>query len=218
MTNPPFRFLGRANDNGNWSVSALLTRSILPGNFPRRRPYDVAMRYLAAVVFLVAGLAAADTSAPPRTVEKSPKPRRVKAMYPVKPKVREPEKIEKREERVNDGPPEVLEGEVAGVLGGVPDGVVAGPPPEPIIPPRPVDDNVMPAYPPEARASGKPATVTLQVTVGTRGNSMGAWVREGEEPFASAAVAAANKWRFTPATRGGKPVIAGITMTVSFKP
>ncbi len=58
----------------------------------------------------------------------------------------------------------------------------------------------------------------LAVTVESDGAVREAVVEEGNEPFASAAVAAARTWRFEPATRDGRPITAKIRVEVLFRP
>src|SRR5687767_9332274 len=62
-------------------------------------------------------------------------------------------------------------------------------------------------YPEGARGD---ALVVLMLTVGREGQVETVRAIEGEEPFASAATAAASAWRFEPARRRGQPVAARI--------
>src|SRR6185295_16199185 len=71
------------------------------------------------------------------------------------------------------------------------------------------------AYP---EGATKSATVVLEVEVDTAGNVTTARVVYGEEPFATAAVRAADDWRFSPARRAGKPIAVRIRYTVQFEP
>jgi len=64
----------------------------------------------------------------------------------------------------------------------------------------------------------KSATVVLEVEIDVAGNATAARVVYGEEPFASAAVRAAEDWRFSPARRAGKPIAVRIRYTVQFEP
>ena len=69
-------------------------------------------------------------------------------------------------------------------------------------------------YPEGARGE---ALVVLMVTVGRDGAVEAARGIEGEEPFASAATAAALTWKFEPARRQGQPVAARIRFEVRFR-
>jgi TonB family protein len=60
--------------------------------------------------------------------------------------------------------------------------------------------------------------VTLRLTVEADGSVSEAIVDEGGEPFAAAALTAANRWRFDPATRDGVPVRARIRVEIAFHP
>jgi len=62
------------------------------------------------------------------------------------------------------------------------------------------------------------ATVALELTLTKSGEVSGARAIEGDEPFASRAVAAAKAWKFSPATRDGQPVAAKIRFLVRFVP
>ncbi len=81
-----------------------------------------------------------------------------------------------------------------------------------ITPPRPIDTASV-VYPPGAHVD---AAVVLEVTVDVEGHVAGADAIEGEEPFASAALAAARTWTFVPAQRAGKAVSARIRLRVEF--
>ncbi len=58
----------------------------------------------------------------------------------------------------------------------------------------------------------------LRITVDRDGHVREASVLEGDEPFASAALAGVHDARFEPATRGGHPVAATIRLRVDFTP
>ena len=92
-------------------------------------------------------------------------------------------------------------------------------------PAPPADPLGVPVMPPRQRAAAAAqypegatgdAVVVVIVTVGLDGNVDDVKVATGDEPFATAAVAAAKTWTFDPATRDGKPVAARIKMEVSF--
>jgi TonB family protein len=83
-----------------------------------------------------------------------------------------------------------------------------------VVPPRPITAPAAP-YPDGAHGD---ATVTLDVVVGRDGTITSGRVAEGEEPFASAALAAMPSWRFEPATRDGAPMAARIRVRIEFHP
>jgi TonB family protein len=68
-----------------------------------------------------------------------------------------------------------------------------------------------------AGAQGE-ADVALELTLSADGAVTKAVASDGVEPFASAAVAAAQGWKFQPATRDGKPLAAKIRFLVHFVP
>ena len=61
------------------------------------------------------------------------------------------------------------------------------------------------------------AEVVLELVIAQDGSVSDVRVREGDEPFASAARIAVGRWQFTPATRDGIPIRARITAKVSFR-
>lgn len=69
------------------------------------------------------------------------------------------------------------------------------------------------AYPPGASGD---ASVTLILTLDKEGRVRSSEVEAGDEPFATAAKDTALGWRFTPATREGRPVAAKIRFAVTF--
>lgn len=60
------------------------------------------------------------------------------------------------------------------------------------------------------------ADVILVLVIGRDGAVRSVDIDRGEEPFASAAKAAAMTWRFSPGTRGGEPINAKIKMVITF--
>ena len=93
--------------------------------------------------------------------------------------------------------------------------------PKPVTPPAPI---FMPTaistpleYPVDAQSQGE-ASVALELTLSAQGDVTHAVAIEGDEPFASRAVAAAKTWKFQPATRDGKPIAAKIRYLVRFVP
>jgi TonB family protein len=82
----------------------------------------------------------------------------------------------------------------------------------PVMPPRQRGTSAV-DYP--AGASGDGAVVLI-VTVDSDGSVADVKPASGEEPFVTAAVAAAHTWKFDPATRDGAPVAARIKMEIDF--
>jgi TonB family protein len=81
-----------------------------------------------------------------------------------------------------------------------------------IVPPRPLSP-LHADYPTGAQGD---AQVVLIITVNADGTVRSARAAEGDEPFASAAVAAAAGFRFAPATRDGQPIAASIRAEIRF--
>ncbi len=99
----------------------------------------------------------------------------------------------------------------------------AGAPPEPydspseVVPPRLLHFESAP-YPSQAQKQGLEASVVLQIEVGLDGKVKEVQVREtAGNGFDEAAVAAAKRFVFEPATRGGSPVAARILYRYEFK-
>lgn len=86
------------------------------------------------------------------------------------------------------------------------------PPPPEIVPPR-AEVTEAPYYPEGARGD---AVVVIELTVRRDGGVEKLAVVSGEEPFAAAALEAAAKFRFTPATRDGAPVAVRIRWELRF--
>jgi protein TonB len=91
-----------------------------------------------------------------------------------------------------------------------------------IIPPRPVagiDGNLAPSYPESARRRGEQGRVMLRVTVSIEGSPTDVSVADssGHPILDEAAVSAVRRWRFTPATRAGQPLVATAEVPVVFR-
>ncbi len=85
-------------------------------------------------------------------------------------------------------------------------------------PPR-VTYSLNPDYPKAARKSGKEGTVVVWLIVGSDGLPHNVKVvRSLSADLDDAAVDAAKKWRFAPATKDGKPVSVQINIEIPFKP
>jgi len=100
---------------------------------------------------------------------------------------------------------------VAGLLGLVPARARAQKP-EVVAPTQVAAEPV--AYPEGAQGT---AEVVLELVIAQDGSVGDVSVREGSEPFASAARIAVTHWQFTPATRDGIPIRARITAKISFR-
>ncbi len=79
--------------------------------------------------------------------------------------------------------------------------------------------NAPPDYPAESRRRGEEGVVRLALRVGTDGRVEGAEVAtsSGFPRLDQAAVEAARRWRFRPATQGGIPVVATLPTAVHFR-
>lgn len=114
------------------------------------------------------------------------------------------------------GDPAGLEGgQAGGVAGGVAGGAIALP--EDAAPPIPDGNNDKPAYPQEARATGKQGVVILKVTILADGSVAKVEVLRGEEPFVSSAVRAVKGWKYTPAMHKGQPITVYRIIQIPFK-
>ena len=115
------------------------------------------------------------------------------------------------------GDPAGLEGGVTegGTLGGQVGGAIALP--EDAIPPAPANGNAVPAYPQEARASGKTGTVTLKVVILADGTVANVQVLRGDEPFVTAALQAVKHWKYEPARYKGQPIAVYRIIQIPFK-
>lgn len=89
--------------------------------------------------------------------------------------------------------------------------------PETGTPPEPLSSNVLPEYPSDARAKGLEGMVILKGVVELDGRVTGLKVMRGEEPFATAALAAVRTWRFKPAVVGGQPTAVYRIFKVPFR-
>ncbi len=92
----------------------------------------------------------------------------------------------------------------------------------PLIPPRALSGaagNGKPAYPAEAMRRGIQGNVTLRVDVSRAGLATQVLVlaSSGHRDLDDAAVAAVQKWRFVPASRGGEPVDATAEVPIQFR-
>ncbi len=75
-----------------------------------------------------------------------------------------------------------------------------------------------PSYPEDERHARHEGTVVLDVIVGSDGLPRDVEVSRTLSPeFDQAAILAVKNWRFTPATRDGKPIAVGIHVQVAFR-
>lgn len=116
-----------------------------------------------------------------------------------------------------DGDPAGLEGGEGDGLAGGSVGGGAGALPENASPPVPLNANVLPAYPEEARATGKTGVVVLKVVVLPDGSVGEVKAIRGEEPFVSAAIAAVRKWKYEPARLDGQAITVYRIVQIPFK-
>ncbi len=93
----------------------------------------------------------------------------------------------------------------------------AVPLPEGASPPQPDPTNVAPEYPPAARIEGKEGVVVLRLAVSVTEAVSDVSVQSGQPPFTDAAVAAAKRWRFTPAVHEGAPLAVYKVIKVPFR-
>ena len=115
----------------------------------------------------------------------------------------------------DEGDPAGLEGGSKGGSAGGQVGAIALP--EDAVPPLPAKTNNPPAYPQEARATGKTGTVILKVVILADGRVADVQVMRGAEPFVSAAVAAVKAWRYEPARYKGQPITVYRIIQIPFK-
>lgn len=98
---------------------------------------------------------------------------------------------------------------------------VEPPPPKPSVTtqPKPVKQ-VMPTYPESARAVGASGKVVVRVSVGVDGKVTSATILSsfGNPACEAAALSAAKKWTFTPATKDGVPFEQKISIPFTFTP
>ena len=114
-----------------------------------------------------------------------------------------------------EGDPAGLEGGMAGGVAGGKVGAIALP--EDADPPEPDGANEKPEYPKTARAEGKTGTVILKVIIRADGSVAEVKVMRGEEPFASAAVEAVKKWKYSPARFKGQAITVYQMVTIPFR-
>jgi iron complex outermembrane receptor protein len=86
------------------------------------------------------------------------------------------------------------------------------------VPPIPIDQ-IRPAYPAEALASRARGDVAVTATISSSGEVSGVELARGAAPpLDRAALDAATRWRFKPASRGGAPVPSRVELLFHFEP
>lgn len=88
---------------------------------------------------------------------------------------------------------------------------------EPPTAPVPAPGNPAPVYPEDARQRGLEGVVEVEAEVLPSGSVGNARVRTGDEPLASAALAAVRQWQFQPARRDAEAVTARVVIPVRFR-
>jgi len=76
---------------------------------------------------------------------------------------------------------------------------------------------VQPDYPTSARAARQSGMVAVEVSINDHGDVVAAQALTGPVLLRDAAVAAARRWKFKPATRDGQPISSVSTITFNFK-
>lgn len=89
--------------------------------------------------------------------------------------------------------------------------------PEEADPPEPLESNVSPEYPAEARAQGLEGMVIIKIVVEEDGSTRIVKVMRGDEPFVTAAVEAVKTWRFKPALVDGQPTAVFRILKIPFR-
>ncbi|MBN2619572.1 TonB family protein, partial [candidate division WOR-3 bacterium] len=163
----------------------------------------------------------------------------IAAVTPEKPEVMEerPTGTETKPVETPEKPPEIVKPEeileavakkeTTAVAIAPPDTTTMTPVVVPVEPPKPSVitqakpiKQVNPSYPESARAVGATGRVVVRVTVGTDGKIVGATILSsfGNPACEAAALSAAKKWEFTPATKDGVPFEQKISIPFNFKP
>ncbi|HUH02482.1 MAG TPA: energy transducer TonB, partial [Kofleriaceae bacterium] len=83
--------------------------------------------------------------------------------------------------------------------------------------PRPAAANPVPAYPENARKSGREGVVVLRFIVTETGEVAGIEVVSGEEPFVAAAIAVVKQWRYQAAKVDGRAEAAYHRVRIPFR-
>ncbi len=89
--------------------------------------------------------------------------------------------------------------------------------PEDGVPPKALPTNLPPEFPSEARAKGQEGMVIIRLVVSAAGEVSKVELLKGNEPFASAALAAVKTWRYQPALSGGQPIAVFQTLRIPFR-
>jgi TonB family protein len=89
--------------------------------------------------------------------------------------------------------------------------------PEDGTPPEPLDSNVLPEYPADAREQGIEAVVIATVVISTEGRVTRVVIRRGHPLFDDAVRRALLSWRYTPARVAGEAVEVYWNVRVPFR-
>jgi protein TonB len=173
---------------------------------------------------------------PPKTSAPKKRPGKAAPVQPtVIPEQRPSEAIPTGDREAPDEIEEFGDGELGGGIAETP-APPPPPPPPPVVDekdeptPDPIDEidtafaraepmpgNEMPVYPEVARIKGTEAHVRLKVRISAAGDVTDVEVLSGDEPFASAAVAAVRTWRWRPATDDGTEVASTRVVDIPFR-
>jgi TonB family protein len=77
--------------------------------------------------------------------------------------------------------------------------------------------NAQPVYPEKMRHKGVEAEIVLRVRISASGEVIKVDLVRGDEPFAAAAIAAVETWRYSPATDAGKAVVSTRLVKIPFR-
>lgn len=88
---------------------------------------------------------------------------------------------------------------------------------ETVVAPAPLPGNRLPAYPDDARHKGVQGDVILKVRISATGEVIDVQLIRGDEPFASAAIAAVRTWRYRPAQLDGRAVAFTRRVQIPFR-
>ena len=80
-----------------------------------------------------------------------------------------------------------------------------------------LDHRVEPAYPQEARATGKTGMVVLKIVILADGTVANVQVLRGDEPFVTAALDTVKRWKYEPARFKGQAISVYRIIQIPFK-
>lgn len=170
---------------------------------------------------------------PPPEPEPEPEAPKPKPQAKPRPKVKRPElappkEVSKEKLKESDGP--LAEAGDTGPVDGFLDGVEGGtgtarapapppppPKPEPVVRPRSYPGNERPKYSKSALRRGIAGTVVVSFDVLEDGRVANPKIVSGPEEFHEDVLERVVKWRYHPATRGGKPIRMRIQKSIVFR-